>query len=148
MYVGPRSLHRLCDWQSWAELPHRLSGFLPYLSVPHSIFPQTSLSSLSVSREESFPLRKYENVVLPPFLQDGMYWDAKWIDCHGWQQAWCYSCLFQQNHQIHHGSLSVCWPLQCTHWVIVCHWFIILGNKNAHPQLAKGFQRAKSLPLS
>ena len=47
-----------------------------------------------MSREESLPLSKYENVVLPQFLQDGLSWEEQWLNC-------CISVvggLFQQDH--------------------------------------------------
>lgn len=46
------------------------SGSPPAYQHHAFLFPEIAVSLLSMSREESLPRRKPENVVLPPFLQD------------------------------------------------------------------------------
>lgn len=83
----PRS--RLCTYlvtgRARPSFQHRLSGSPPCPSALCSIFRDSCELIFYEQRGKFLPLRKYKNVVLPQFLQDGLCWEAKWIHYHRWQ---------------------------------------------------------------
>lgn len=119
-----------CSWEythwwadpGWASNP---SSVAPLPAPQHHalLVWETAMSSRSLRREESLPLRKYENVVLPQFLQDGLSWEAKC--CRLLQTAVSssvISCLFQQD-LLHLPGQSQRVPWTTVHVMpLISHW--------------------------